>query len=265
MREGKLTPRNENEAYNSQTYSRSGIGMSQDGKTLYLIVIDYKSSTSVGTNTATMFYILKQAGAWNVANMDAGGSAQMMLRGKLVNNPADGKERPVSNGFMIFTNAPEDNTLNSLAFDNYNLEVPSYSCFEPTILGYNSYGVLIDTDVQEFPESPICLFSTGLQNQKRNIDRNKKRNDEHYRQHRQLLREHEGNRRNTGIPQNPGRRFFRLDYKIHQLHHRCHRYSFGEQSGHIGIHLQNRTTPIRRNGQSDYPLQYSRYLAHANQ
>ena len=33
MREGKLTPRNENEAYNSQTYSRSGIGMSQDGKT----------------------------------------------------------------------------------------------------------------------------------------------------------------------------------------------------------------------------------------
>jgi AGCS family alanine or glycine:cation symporter len=48
---------------------------------------------------------------------------------------------------MIFTNAPEDNTLNSLAFDNYNLEVPSYSCFEPTILGYNSYGVLIDTVV----------------------------------------------------------------------------------------------------------------------
>ncbi len=66
-------------------------------------------------------------------------------------------------------------------------------------------------------------------------------------------------------PKNPGRRFFRLDYKIHQLHHRCRRYSFGEQSGHIGIHLQNRTTPIRRNGQSDYPLQYSRYLAHANQ
>ena len=334
MREGKLTPRNENEAYNSQTYSRSGIGMSQDGKTLYLIVIDYKSSTSVGTNTATMCYILKQAGAWNVANMDAGGSAQMMLRGKLVNNPADGKERPVSNGFMIFTNAPEDNTLNSLAFDNYNLEVPSYSCFEPTILGYNSYGVLIDTDVQEFTLS--CDASLGtissdgkkfyaspnatsgylhvtsgtatgkikvnhsrqgspllsrshfsyrrkhvhirpfvivleyrrpdcLQNRKRNIDRNKKRNDEHYRQHRQLLRKHEGNRRNTGIPQNPGRRFFRLDYKIHQLHHRCHRYSFGEQSGHIGIHLQNRTTPIRRNGQSDYSLQYSRYLAHANQ
>ena len=60
---------------------------------------------------------------------------------------------------MIFTNAPEDNTLNSLAFDNYNLEVPSYSCFEPTILGYNSYGVLIDTDVQEFTLS--CDASLG--------------------------------------------------------------------------------------------------------
>lgn len=159
MREGQLTPRNENETYNSQTYSRTGIGMSQDGKTLYLIVIDYKSSTSVGCNTATMCYILKQAGAWNVANMDAGGSAQMMLRGSLVNNPADGKERPVSNGFMIFTTAPDDDNLASLAFDHYNLEVPAYACFEPTILGYNQYGVLVDTQVADYTLS--CDPSLG--------------------------------------------------------------------------------------------------------
>ena len=159
MRNGELTPRNENEEYNSQTYSRSGIGMSQDGKTLYLIVIDYKSSTSVGCNTATMCYILKQAGAWNVANMDAGGSAQMMVRGSLVNNPADGKERPVSNGFMVFTNAPEDTVLDSLAFDNYNLTIPAYACFDPTILGYNQYGVLIDTDVADYTLS--CDESLG--------------------------------------------------------------------------------------------------------
>lgn len=159
MREGQLTPRNENETYNSQTYSRTGIGMSQDGKTLYLIVIDYKSSTSVGCNTATMCYILKQAGAWNVANMDAGGSAQMMLRGSLVNNPADGKERPVSNGFMIFTNAPDDENLTHLAFDHYNLEIPAYACFEPTILGYNQYGVLVDTQVADYTLS--CDPSLG--------------------------------------------------------------------------------------------------------
>ena len=159
MREGQLTPRNENETYNSQTYSRTGIGMSQDGKTLYLIVIDYKSSTSVGCNTATMCYILKQAGAWNVANMDAGGSAQMMLRGSLVNNPADGKERPVSNGFMIFTTAPDDDNLASLAFDHYNLEVPAYAYFEPTILGYNQYGVLVDTQVADYTLS--CDPSLG--------------------------------------------------------------------------------------------------------
>lgn len=159
MRDGQLTPRNENETYNSQTYSRSGIGMSQDGKTLYLIVIDYKSSTSVGCNTATMCYILKQAGAWNVANMDAGGSAQMMLRGSLVNNPADGKERPVSNGFMVFTNAPEDETLDHLAFDHYNLTIPAYACFEPAILGYNRYGVLVDTQVADYTLS--CDASLG--------------------------------------------------------------------------------------------------------
>lgn len=40
MKNGELTDRNTNESYNSQLYPRTGIGMSEDGKKLFLIVID---------------------------------------------------------------------------------------------------------------------------------------------------------------------------------------------------------------------------------
>ena len=166
MREGELTVRNNNEEYNSQTYSRTGIGMSQDGNTVYLIVID-KVGGSKGTNTETMCQILKHAGAWNVTSMDAGGSAQMMLRGALVNNPADGKERAVANGWMVFSTAPEDKELKSLEFDTYNLEVPVYASFIPQILGYNQYGVLVDENVSDFTLSCDPSLGTISENGKR--------------------------------------------------------------------------------------------------
>lgn len=159
MRNGVLTPRNNNEEYNSQVYSRTGIGMSQDGNTVYLIVID-KVGGSKGTNTETMCQILQHSGAWNIASMDAGGSAQMMIRGALVNAPADGKERPVANGWMVFSTAPADNELKTLEFDSYKLEVPTYSSFIPRILGYNQYGVLVEETLQDFTLS--CDPALGM-------------------------------------------------------------------------------------------------------
>ena len=118
MKNGQLTIRNTNEAYNSTLYPRTGIGMSQDGKIAYLIVID-KMGSSIGANTATMCGILKAAGAWNATSMDGGGSAQMMLDGSIVNKPADGKERAVANGWMLFQNAPADNVITRLEFADY--------------------------------------------------------------------------------------------------------------------------------------------------
>src|SRR5690606_34422816 len=133
MKNGILTDRNTNEAYNSQLYPRTGIGTSTDGKTLYLIVID-KKGTSIGANTATMCGILKAFGATDVTTMDGGGSAQMMLEGTIVNNPADGKERPVANGWFVYHNAPEDNKITQLAFEDLRTEMPALASYKPIIL-----------------------------------------------------------------------------------------------------------------------------------
>jgi len=149
MKNGVLTNRNYNEEYNSQLYPRTGIGMSEDGKKMFLIVID-KYSPSIGASTATMCGILKSSGAYSATSMDGGGSAQMMLNGLIMNKPADGKERAVANGWMLFQNAPEDNQISRIEFDNYKLEVPIFASFNPVIVGYNQYGVLINQHVEGF-------------------------------------------------------------------------------------------------------------------
>ncbi len=149
MKNGILTDRNTNEAYNSQLYPRTGIGTSTDGKTLYLIVID-KKGTSIGANTATMCGILKAFGASDVTTMDGGGSAQMMLDGTIVNNPADGKERPVANGWFVYHVAPKEYNITQLAFEDLRTEMPALAKYKPVILGYNQYGVLVDKNVENY-------------------------------------------------------------------------------------------------------------------
>jgi len=148
MKNGELTIRNTNETYNTTLYPRTGIGMSYDGKKLYMIVID-KMAGSVGANTSTMCGILKASGAVNATSLDGGGSAQMMLTGNIVNNPADGKERPVANGWMVFQNSPTDDVISRLEFESYRIEVPYFASYKPVILGYNKYGALVNPNVQD--------------------------------------------------------------------------------------------------------------------
>ena len=42
-------------------------------------------------------------GAQDALNLDGGGSSTMVLRGDLFNLPSDGRERPVANALLVFT------------------------------------------------------------------------------------------------------------------------------------------------------------------
>ena len=152
---GELTGRNEDETYNSQIYSRSAYGMSEDGKTLYMLVIDKSEDPvygmSVGCNTSVMCQIMKQLGAWTVCNVDAGGSAQLMVQGDVVNKTTEGTPRAVANGWMVYSTAPEtaeSDVVSRIEFLDPELNIPIYSTYTPVILGYNEYGELIDENVE---------------------------------------------------------------------------------------------------------------------
>ena len=103
--------------------------------------------------------IMKYFGCTNIMNMDAGGSAQMMVEGKVINKTTEGTPRAVANGWFFYSIAPQDDVITRLEFEEYSLQAPIYSQYKPVILGYNQYGDLIDKNVQGFTLS--CPDSLG--------------------------------------------------------------------------------------------------------
>jgi uncharacterized protein YjdB len=88
-----------------EAYPRTSAGYSQDGKKIYLLVIDGRQANySVGATTGQMAYIMKALGAHTAINMDGGGSSCMVVDGEIKNKPSDGSERAVGNGIMVTVN-----------------------------------------------------------------------------------------------------------------------------------------------------------------
>lgn len=149
---GELTKYNTSETYNSQVYSRTGYGVSQDGKTLYIVVIDKSTDPvygrSAGCSTTVMCAIAKHYGCWDMTNFDAGGSAEMLVENAIINKTTEGSPRSVANGMIVYSTAPVDNNITRLEFADYRLQAPIYGTYKPVIYGFNQYGALIDHDVQ---------------------------------------------------------------------------------------------------------------------
>ena len=156
MHNGVLTSRNYGDGYNSIDYSRTCYGASADGKHLYLLVIDKSVSPlygkSHGCTTAEACQILQQMcpDVNDMVNMDAGGSAEMLVRGSIINTTIEGNPRGVATGWMVEAIGEEDYELASIAFDKHRIDMPSYASTTPRILGYNKIGELIDEDVKGF-------------------------------------------------------------------------------------------------------------------
>ncbi|MDE6207413.1 MAG: phosphodiester glycosidase family protein [Muribaculaceae bacterium] len=167
MRAGELTAHNTNETYNSQVYSRTGYGCSADGKTVYIVVIDkstdpeYGRSAGCGTNVMCEF--ARSLGCSYMANFDAGGSAEMMINGRIENKTTEDKPRAVANGWLVYSIAPEDaeyyNTVASLAFDERLVETPVYATISPKVIAYNRYGSVISYDYRDYTLS--CPAEAG--------------------------------------------------------------------------------------------------------
>ena len=94
---------------NQELAPRTAVGFSRDGKTMYLVLVDGRQSSSRGMSLFEMGELMKEFGAHHALNIDGGGSSTLTARtpgeqqAEVKNNPSDGEERPVSNGIGIFT------------------------------------------------------------------------------------------------------------------------------------------------------------------
>ncbi len=92
---------------------RSAVGLSQDGTTVFMVVVDGRTTASVGMTCTELASLMKGLGAYQAINLDGGGSTTMYLKGTgVVNRPSDGSERVVGNHLAVY--APKLGTIGTV-------------------------------------------------------------------------------------------------------------------------------------------------------
>lgn len=90
-------------------HPRTAVGLSEDGTTAYLAVVDGRQAQSIGASLPELGRFLGQLGADDAINLDGGGSTTMVARlpgdagTSVLNSPSDGGERLDANGLGLFT------------------------------------------------------------------------------------------------------------------------------------------------------------------
>lgn len=95
-------------SFNTTRHPRTAVGISEDEKTLYFVVVDGRQvGYSIGIDLFDLAERMRQLGAYQAVNLDGGGSSTMVVRGQTVNRPSDSSgDRRVSNCLMIVSTAP---------------------------------------------------------------------------------------------------------------------------------------------------------------
>lgn len=81
---------------------RTASGISQDGRTMWLVVVDGRTTASVGMTCTELADLMHELGAWQSINNDGGGSSTMWLTGDgVINSPSEGAQRVVGNHLAL--------------------------------------------------------------------------------------------------------------------------------------------------------------------
>jgi hypothetical protein len=83
-------------------HPRTAVGISRDGATLILFVVDGRSENSGGMTLGELAGVMRELGAWQAMNFDGGGSTTMLVRDHVVNVPSDATgERAVGDALFV--------------------------------------------------------------------------------------------------------------------------------------------------------------------
>jgi Phosphodiester glycosidase/WD40-like Beta Propeller Repeat len=81
-------------------HPRTGVGLTEDGSVL-LVVVDGRRPLSRGLTLVGFARLLRSLGARWALNLDGGGSSVMVVNGRIVNVPSDGRERPACCAMLV--------------------------------------------------------------------------------------------------------------------------------------------------------------------
>lgn len=84
-----------------QRHPRTGVGLRKDGKILLVTVDGRRPRYSKGMTMTGFAKLMHSLGAEWALNLDGGGSTTMVVRGRVVNRPSDGRQRAVGSALML--------------------------------------------------------------------------------------------------------------------------------------------------------------------
>jgi hypothetical protein len=149
-------------------HPRSGVGFSQDGKTMYVITVDGRQSGSTGVTQQELAALMRGYGAWTAANLDGGGSTTLVARrigntaADLVNSPS-GSLRNVPVGIGFGVGQPTGNLAGIKLYTSSQL-IPLGGWRNFNCRGYDEYGnpvTLNPTEIQWSVSEDIAAVSSG--------------------------------------------------------------------------------------------------------
>lgn len=109
VRDGRADPEYETEGSKARRFidgklSRSAVGISRGGDTLFLVTINSPnpSAETVGMSLAQLASFMKELGSWQAMNFDGGGSASMTINGEMISRQGERPtSRRVSNAVLV--------------------------------------------------------------------------------------------------------------------------------------------------------------------
>ncbi|MEG6615159.1 phosphodiester glycosidase family protein [Peptococcaceae bacterium 1198_IL3148] len=89
-----------------KTNPRTAVGIKENGNIIMVVIDGRQADYSAGVTWEELSYIMVDLGAVKAINLDGGGSSEMIVGGKIVNKPSDGKERGLSNAILVLYQIP---------------------------------------------------------------------------------------------------------------------------------------------------------------
>lgn len=131
-------------------HPRTAVGFTKDNEEIIFVTIDGRNKNYVGVTQQELAKIMMDLGAYNVINLDGGGSTTMgmdfLKNGNIevVNFPSDGRERNIVTGLGIFDTAPESDVLDTIELKPEYDKVFKNTSIELNVKGFNKYYAGVD-------------------------------------------------------------------------------------------------------------------------
>jgi len=92
------------ESHEKQRNPRTAVGITADGRVLFYACDGRSKSHSEGLTLSELAGVMLELGCVDAMNLDGGGSTTVVVEGKTVNKPSDGKQRAVSDAVVFLDN-----------------------------------------------------------------------------------------------------------------------------------------------------------------